>query len=164
MKLHEFHVGNTAAGPPAHGDAVAGGSVRIGGVQIDLARAAGGQHGILRRHGQHMVALFVQDVCAITAVFRLADFSPGNQIHRNVLFKDGDVGVREDQIRQRLLHRFAGRIGGMDDAAATVTAFAREVKIGAAAFASGKRHPLFNQPADGGGAALDHETCGLLVA
>ena len=43
MELDELHVGDAAAGPPSHGDAVAGGAVRVAGVQIHLAGAAGGQ-------------------------------------------------------------------------------------------------------------------------
>ena len=40
VKLDEFHVGNATTGTPGHGDPVAGGGVRIGRVQIDLAGAA----------------------------------------------------------------------------------------------------------------------------
>ena len=44
VELHELHVGHAAAGAPGHGDAVAGGGVRVAGVEIDLAGAAGGEH------------------------------------------------------------------------------------------------------------------------
>ena len=44
VELVELHVGDPAAGAPGHGDAVAGGAVRVAGVQVDLAGAAGGQH------------------------------------------------------------------------------------------------------------------------
>ena len=43
MELDELHVGDRRAGALGHGHAVAGGDVRIGGVEIDLAAAAGGQ-------------------------------------------------------------------------------------------------------------------------
>jgi hypothetical protein len=46
MKLHEFQVGDPATGAPGHGDAVAGGRIRVGGVEEHLAGAAGGQHGV----------------------------------------------------------------------------------------------------------------------
>ena len=46
VELDELHVGDPAAGAPGHGDAVAGRGVGIGRVQVDLAGAAGGQHGV----------------------------------------------------------------------------------------------------------------------
>ena len=45
VELHEFHVGDGGPGPVGHGDAVAGGHVRVAGVQVDLAGAAAGQQG-----------------------------------------------------------------------------------------------------------------------
>ena len=53
VELDEFHVGDPAAGAPAHGDAVTGRDVGIGGVEIDLARAARGQHDMLGGNGDH---------------------------------------------------------------------------------------------------------------
>ena len=49
VELDEFHVGHPAAGAPGHGDAVAGRRIGIGGVEIDLAGATGGQHRMLAR-------------------------------------------------------------------------------------------------------------------
>ncbi len=43
VELIELHVSDGGAGPPCHGDAVASGHGRIGGVAVDLARAAAGQ-------------------------------------------------------------------------------------------------------------------------
>ena len=51
VELDELHVGHPASGAPAHGDAVAGRDVGIGGVEIDLAGAAGGQHGMAGAEG-----------------------------------------------------------------------------------------------------------------
>ena len=45
VELHELHVGDPAARPPRHGDAVAGRAARRGREEIDAARAAGGEDG-----------------------------------------------------------------------------------------------------------------------
>src|ERR1700720_101954 len=41
MELNEFHVGDCRSRSPCHRNAVARGDVRVGGVQINLATAAG---------------------------------------------------------------------------------------------------------------------------
>ena len=43
MELIEFHIGCAAACAPGHSDAVATGSVRIGGVEVRLAGSTGCQ-------------------------------------------------------------------------------------------------------------------------
>ena len=43
VELHEFHVGDAAARPPRHGDAVAGRAARRGRIKIGAARSAGRQ-------------------------------------------------------------------------------------------------------------------------
>ena len=42
VELEELHVGHLGAHPVGHGHPVAGGDVGVGGVEVDLARAAGG--------------------------------------------------------------------------------------------------------------------------
>ena len=48
VELDEFHVRDRRARAPAHGHAVAGRGVGIGRVEVDLARAAGGEDGVAR--------------------------------------------------------------------------------------------------------------------
>ncbi len=43
VKLDEFHVGNVGPGPVGDGHPVAGGDIRVAGIEIDLAGATGGQ-------------------------------------------------------------------------------------------------------------------------
>ena len=57
VELDELHVRDAAAGAPRHRDAVAGGGVGIGGVEVDLAGAAGGQHGVIGGDSPHLPAL-----------------------------------------------------------------------------------------------------------
>ena len=51
VELDELHVGDGHARAVGHGHAVAGGDVGIGGVEIDLAAAAGGEEHVLRGDG-----------------------------------------------------------------------------------------------------------------
>ena len=44
MKLIELHIRHATPGPPSHGDAVTSRTVRVAGIQVDLACAAGGQN------------------------------------------------------------------------------------------------------------------------
>jgi hypothetical protein len=56
VELDEFHIGDAAAGAPGHRDTVAGGGVGVGRVQVDLAGAAGGQHGVVGGEGDDLAA------------------------------------------------------------------------------------------------------------
>jgi hypothetical protein len=53
VELDELHVPHPAARAPGHRDAVAGGDVGVGGVQVHLAGAAGGEHRVARGEGEH---------------------------------------------------------------------------------------------------------------
>ncbi len=68
MKLDEFHVCHAATRPPAHSDAVAGGGIRIGGVEIDLAGAASRQHCVMRANGADRAGHAVQHIGAVAAI------------------------------------------------------------------------------------------------
>ncbi len=69
VELHELHVGDPAAGAPGHGDAVAGGHVRVAGVEVDLAGTAGGEDHAAGDQGHDLSRAPVQHVGADTAVF-----------------------------------------------------------------------------------------------
>jgi hypothetical protein len=128
VELDELHVRHPAAGAPGHRHAVAGGRVGIGGVEIDLAGAAGGQRRVAGAEGQHAVAGDVQHIGAEAAVARQAELGGRDQVDRDVAFQNRDVGMVPDLFGQGLLHGSTGRIGGMDDAALAVAAFPRQVE------------------------------------
>src|SRR5690625_3941714 len=56
MKLIELHVGDTAAGAPRHGDAVAGRAVWIAGEQVDLAGSSSGEYDMARGQRAYSIA------------------------------------------------------------------------------------------------------------
>ena len=164
VELDELHVRHPAAGAPGHGDAVAGGGVGIGGVEIDLAGAAGGQHGMLGGKGSNLAAGLVEHIGAMAGVVLKPELVAGDQVDGDVVFQQGDVGMAPDLFRQRGLHRVAGGVGGVDDAAVAVAAFARQVVAGAIVGVPGERYALFDQPFDGGPAVFHDEAGGFFVA
>jgi hypothetical protein len=129
VELDELHVRHPAAGAPGGGNAVAGGGVGVGGVQVHLARAARGQDGLRRAEGHHLVGTFVQRVQAQAAVQRQAALLAGDQVHQRVVLEQRDVGRAAHMFDQRFLHRRAGGVGHVHDAPRAVAAFARQVQV-----------------------------------
>ncbi len=158
--------GDAAAGAPGHRDAVAGGGVGIGGVQVDLAGAAGGQHRVLGLEGQHLAGLDVLHVQAEAA--RWTIFGPSlSEVMTSIAqwcFEQRDVRMRAHLLFQRHLHRVAGGVGGVDDAALAVAAFAGQVEAQFGAGVAGERHALLDQPFDRFAAVFDDEAGGAFVA
>ena len=157
VELDEFHVGDPAAGPPGHGDAVAGRGVRARRVEVDLARAARGDQGVRRADGDHLALGVVQGVGAVAAVFRQPQFFAGDQVDGDVVFEHRDVGMLADDVGQRLLYGEARRVGDVDHPARAVAAFAGQVVAGLVAR---ELDALFDEPVDGPLAVLDDEAGG----
>src|SRR5690606_10826541 len=67
MKLNKFHIGDPAACTPAHRDAITGGGIRVGGIEIDLACAACRQNRMLSRECSYATICFVQNISAEAA-------------------------------------------------------------------------------------------------
>ncbi len=156
VELHEFHVRHPAAGAPRHGDAVAGGHVRVGGIQVHLGGAAGGQH---HRTRQNHVGFAGFDVVhigpAATTFFTLLPVGAvvllQNQVHGDPVLKKLYIVALLDAVDQRAGDRHPGGVGGVDDAPVAVAALAGQVVgqgIGLGALQAGKVHPLVDQPAD----------------
>ncbi|MCY1299417.1 hypothetical protein D9M70_489450 [compost metagenome] len=140
MELDEFHVRHPAARAPRHGDAVAGGGVRVGGVQVDLARAARGQHGVRGGEGMHCAGVVVEHVQAVAPVARQSHLARRDQVDREMVFEDGDVRMLRGLLQQRADHRVSGGIGRVDDAPAAVAAFAGQVEAQFGLLVARERH------------------------
>ena len=97
MKLDEFHIRHAAARAPTHGDAIAGGGIGIGGVEIDFAGAASRQHCVMRANGADLSCHAVQHISAIAAIAlsglhtRVDKFGAGNEIDGDMALKHGDI-------------------------------------------------------------------------
>src|SRR5262249_55098050 len=138
-----------------HRDAVAGRDVGVRGVDVDLAAAAGGEHGGARRYGLDLAGVLVEDVGA-EARRLAAVLGHRQEVDRDVIGDDRDVGVALGGGDQGALDLVAGGVGEVDDAAARVAALAAELEAGAVLGAveadAEREHAL-----DHGGAALDGE-------
>ena len=130
VELDEFHIRSAAAGAPGGCNAVAGGGVGVGGVEVNLARAASGQNRLRGAEGDDVAGTFVQCVETQAALVRLACcvFGAGDQVHQRMLLKQCDVGRMPDLIDQRALHGGPCGIGHVHDAAGAVAALAGQVQ------------------------------------
>ena len=170
VKLDELHVGDAAAGAPAHGDAIAGRRVRIGGIEIHLSGAAGGEHGAVRGNGPDLARRLVQHVGPVAAAGatmgrpRAAQFHAGDEIDGDMMFEHRDIRMGACLFAQRGLHRLPGRIGRVDDPPHAVAPFAGQMIAGPAALVPGKRHALLDEPLDGLRTVFHHITRGRFIA
>ena len=135
VELDELHVGHSASGAPGGGNAVAGGGVGVGGVEVHLARAARGQDGVGGVEGHDLVAHLVQCVHTLAA-HGLAGAGQGaggaavgDEVDQHVVFEHRHVGRGFHPFDERFLHRRAGGVGGVHDAAVAVPAFSGEVQF-----------------------------------
>ncbi len=102
MELVELHVGHPAAGAPGHGDAVAGGAVRVAGVEIGLAGAARGQHHEAGAEQLHLLGVMVEDVGAHAPVPRQEQLAVGDQVHGHPVLEYVDVRLLSGAFTQGL--------------------------------------------------------------
>ncbi len=88
-----MNIRHPTAGAPGHGNAVAGGGVRVGGVQIDLARAAGGEHGLVGQQGFDLVGMAVQYIGPQAARLGLTKLFAQDQVQTDMVFQYFDIRV-----------------------------------------------------------------------
>ena len=139
VELHELHVRDLRPGAPCHGDAVTGGDVGIGRVEVDPAAAPGREDRHIGAQGFDLAGDLVKDVEPDAAVPRgVAELARGDEIDGHVVLHDRDAGMRGDGGQQRLLDLETGGVPGMKDATLGVPALASEIGLAV----SPGRHPL----------------------
>ena len=158
VELVELQVGHSTARTPGHGNAVTAGAVRVAGVEIRLAGAAGCQH-----HGPGLeqiypVAFTVEYVSALAAAFT------GNQVYRDAVRKNLNVVGRKHTFGENLRNCSTGAIGCVDNAPVTVAPLHGQVELAAGALAQVEVDTLLNQPLDTGATVAHGEVHGLRVA
>ena len=104
MKLNELHIADATTRTPSHSDAVTGRRIGVTGVAIDLTYPTSCQHYGLSSNGLYLIGIDVQRIHAIAAVGAIAFFfgakvAIGDQIQRNPMFQNGDVGVGSSVIQ-----------------------------------------------------------------
>ena len=157
MELDEFHVGDLGSGPPGHGHPVPGGDVGVGGVEVDLAAAPGGQRHLPGGEGARPAAAGVERVHAQAAVGTVAaQGACGDQVDRQVVLVDVDGGIAGHGPQQDALQLPAGDIPGVEDAPAGVPPLPAQVPpapLPAGAGLLAELHPQIHQPPDLGWAS-----------
>ncbi len=166
MELHELQVGHPAAGAPGHGDAVASGNVGIAGVEINLAGPASGDRHEAGEQGFHLAALAIQNVSAKAAIRLDIELAAADEVHGDVALEEVNIGAGPDPFLQGRLHRLAGGVGGVDDAAMGVAALAGQMVTARidGLGVTGELHALVEEPADAGRAMFHHQFHPLRVA
>ncbi len=167
VKLDELHIGDPATGPPGHGDAVAGRDVRVAGIQVDLARATGGQHHAAGRHRDDVASGNIQQIGTVASPLYPAAVLVvgGDQIDRDVVLEYPDIGVAIELADKRRLDRLPGGIGGVHHSPMAVSALAGQVVTGTSGRrGAGELHAFLEKPADIVRAVLDHHAHDVLVA
>ncbi len=94
-----------------------------------------------------------------------------DQVHRHVILKQGDIGVRPGLVLKGALDGLAGGVGSVNHPAEGMAAFLGQMIFlfhkGIAAvdfFPGGEMHALLREPVNGGGATLYHKGYGVPVA
>jgi len=158
VELDKLHVCDTASGTPCHRDAVTGGHVRVGRIEVYLAGTAGGDHRAACADREHSTIRDVEDVCTQAAFGRMPHLVAKNQIDTNMVFHHVDVRVLAHLFGQCCLHRRAGRICRVDDSPVRMPAFAGQVIAERGFVFTRKRYASIDQPFDGLLAMLDDES------
>ncbi len=171
VKLDELHVGNAAPGPPGHGNAVAGGGVRIAGVEIDLRGAPARQRHVAGTEG--VDTIFGEVVCVQTQAAIAtgqAELGRGDQIDGDVIFQQRDARMPAHLLLEGVLDGAPGGVGGVDDTPGAVSAFLREVVLVVGALVLGhvdvatELDAAGDEPVYAGRSAADDELDGVAVA
>ena len=164
VELDELHVPDPAAGPPGHGDPVAGRGVRVRRVAVDLADAAGREHDGRRRKRLDALPVDVERVDAVAAGGLVAvEMARGDQVDRHPALAHRDVRVAAGAGEERLVDRPAGRVGGVGDAPDGVAALPRQVQAQRPLGIRRERHALLDEPLDRLAAVLGDEARRVLV-
>ena len=98
MELHVLQIVHPYPGPLGHGDACAVGFGTVGGMQVHLPHAAGGQHGPVRQHGVHHSRGLVENISAKTLIFKLiTKLHPRGMVMGRDKIHGGTPGQHADQ-------------------------------------------------------------------
>ena len=134
VELNEFHVRDGNPGSCRHGDAVAGGDVRIGGIQVNLTATASGEDDKRRPDGFNFPRQNIEHIGAQAVGFtREGCFFRGDQIDGKVILQHFNVGILCNGSEKRLLNHFASHVLAVKNASFGVAAFFAEVPLSGAA-------------------------------
>jgi hypothetical protein len=147
MELDEFEVGDTRARAVRDGDAVTGGNVGVGGVEVHLARAARRENGPLRHELHDTRASYIEHIRTIDtgARVRMFQVARNDQVNGHVIWMHFDGGVIQHRIEQSGFDLASGVIAREHDAVARMPALESQRQP---AVLGGERHAQLDQFAD----------------
>ena len=157
MELDELHVGDATTRPPGHGDAVAGGDVRIAGVQIDFAGAAAGEHRGAGAVCPHMSAFAVEHVGAQASVVVQTLLGAGDEIYGQMRFQHVDARMGPGPGDEHIADRLAGGVRHVHDTPLAMAAFLGQVVGRAVPIGGREAHAQRPQPVHAGRSPLGDE-------
>ena len=150
MELDKFHVRNRGSRAVGHRDAVAGGDIGIGCVEIDFPATAGGEEKIAAGEGFDLAGVAIQNVHPQATIEPgKAEFLAGDEINGEVVFENLDLRMARDGSEKRAFDFAASHVLGVKDAPLRVAPFATEIEFFFAGmrgvFSFGKAHAKVDQ-------------------
>jgi hypothetical protein len=119
MKLDELHVCDGSARAIGHGNTVAGGDIRVGGIEIDFSATARRQEGDRRRERFNFAGSIIEYINAeATVVAHVAEFLAGDEIDGEMIFVNFDVGPFGNRGEEGTLDFAAGDVFGVENSTA----------------------------------------------
>src|SRR5210317_1137201 len=115
VKLDKLHIGDPATCAPCHGDTVSSGTIRVTGIQVNLAGTAGGEHDFFSAEYSDLLILLVIGIHTDAAILLF------NEVDGEVMCVNIDVILFLHMGMQRILHRETGGIRGVYHASFTVS-------------------------------------------
>ena len=88
---------------------------------------------------------------------------PGDEIHGDLVFEDGDIGLLQDPGHQNAFHLLTGHIVGMNDAPAGMAALPGEIEVRGGVAGQIKMGPQIDQFLDAFRSRAHHQLHGILV-
>jgi hypothetical protein len=169
MKLDELHVGDRHARAVGHGNAVSGGDVRVGGVEIHLAAAPRGQHGHAGGKRLDLAGGFVEDIRPHATVGPgPAQLPRRDEVDGEVVFEQGDVRLPRHGLEQGAFDFPTGHVAGVQDPALAVAPFTAQVQLPspvlAGRFAFAEPYAQLHELGNPGRPFLDDRSDDLLLA
>src|SRR5690606_25364576 len=117
-----------ATGTPGHVDAVATGAVRVGRIEIGLARASRGQYREAGRPGKEFAAVLVQHISSETSMDIESQAFRVGQVQGDAISAEVDIGMLQHTRDKTLEHGVASGICCVYDAAMAVAPFLSEME------------------------------------
>ena len=130
MELNKFHVGHRCSGAPSHGNSVAGRDIRVRGVEINLAAAAGGEdHSIAPNRFDHPGSV-IENIDANHAILSgVAELACRDQVNGHMIVENLDIAFLDNRIKQTLLDLATCCIVIVEDTSLGVSAFLTQIQL-----------------------------------